>query len=61
KLLTLPPADAATTILRAVERRRPRVLVGRDALVIDTLARLLPVTHRRVLSVATRLAARRGR
>jgi short-subunit dehydrogenase len=61
KVLTLPPADAAAAILRAVERRRPRVLVGRDALVIDTLARLLPVTHRRLLSAAARLAARRGR
>ena len=55
-----PPADAAATILRAVERRRPRVLVGRDALVLDTLARLLPVTHRRLLAAATRLAARRS-
>jgi short-subunit dehydrogenase len=61
KVLTLPPADAAAAILRAVERRRPRVLVGRDALVIDTLARLLPVTHRRLLSAAARLAARRAR
>ena len=61
KVLTLPPADAAAAILRAVERRRPRVLVGRDALVIDTLARLLPVTHRRLLSGAARLAARRAR
>ena len=31
KLLTLDPADAAEAILRAVHRRRPRVLVGRDA------------------------------
>jgi len=61
KVLTLPPADAAAAILRAVERRKPRVLVGRDALVIDTLARLLPVTHRRLLSGAARLAARRAR
>jgi short-subunit dehydrogenase len=59
KLLTLPAADAAATILRAVERRRSRVLVGRDAVVIDTLARLLPATHRRLLSGAARLAARR--
>ncbi len=59
KLLTLDPAAAAETILRGVQRRRPRVLVGRDALVLDTLARLLPVTHRRVLSAAARLESRR--
>ena len=59
KLLTLDPTVAAETILRAVHRRRPRVLVGRDAVVLDTLARLLPVTHRRLLSATTRLATRR--
>jgi short-subunit dehydrogenase len=59
KLLTLDPADAAATILRAVHRRRPRVLVGRDAAVLDKLARLLPVGNGRLLTVATRKAARR--
>jgi NAD(P)-dependent dehydrogenase (short-subunit alcohol dehydrogenase family) len=59
KLLTLDPADAAATILRAVQRRRPRVLVGRDAVVLDKLARLLPVGNGRLLTAATRKAARR--
>jgi short-subunit dehydrogenase len=59
QLLTLAPADAAETILRAVHRRRPRVLVGRDAVIMDKLARLLPVGNGRLLSAATRLAARR--
>jgi short-subunit dehydrogenase len=58
KLLTLDPADAAATILRAVHRRRPRVLVGRDAVVLDKLARLLPVGNGRLLAAATRKAAR---
>jgi short-subunit dehydrogenase len=59
KLLTLDPADAAATILRAVHRRRPRVLVGRDAVVLDKLARLLPVGNGSLLAAATRKAARR--
>ncbi len=59
QLLTLAPADAAETILRAVHRRRPRVLVGRDAVIMDKLARLLPVGNGRLLSAATRRAARR--
>jgi short-subunit dehydrogenase len=59
KFLTLDPAAAAETILRAVHRRRPRVLVGRDAQVLDALTRLLPVTHRRLLSAVTRLATPR--
>jgi short-subunit dehydrogenase len=59
KMLTLDPAAAAETILRAVHRRRPRVLVGRDAVVLDKLARLLPVGNGRLLSAATNRARRR--
>jgi short-subunit dehydrogenase len=54
RMLTLDPTVAASTILRAVHRRRPRVLVGRDATLLDALARALPVTHRRLLAAATR-------
>jgi short-subunit dehydrogenase len=54
RMLTLDPAVAAATVLRAVHRRRPRVLVGRDATLLDALARALPVTHRRLLAAATR-------
>jgi short-subunit dehydrogenase len=60
RLLTLDPAVAAETILRAVRRRRLRVLVGRDAVVLDALVRLLPVTHRRLFAALTRVATRRA-
>jgi len=59
QLLTLAPADAAEIILRAVHRRRPRVLVGRDAVILDKLARMLPVGNGRLLSAATRRSTRR--
>jgi NAD(P)-dependent dehydrogenase (short-subunit alcohol dehydrogenase family) len=42
KLLRMPAATAAATILDAVEKDRPRVLVGTDAKVADLLVRLLP-------------------
>jgi short-subunit dehydrogenase len=58
RLLTHDPADAAETILRAVHRRRPRVLVGRSAVVLDTLTRLLPVGSGRLLAAAARREAR---
>lgn len=57
-MLTLDPADAAETILRAVHRRRPRVLVGRDAVLIEKLARLLPVGNGRLLSAVVRRSTR---
>lgn len=45
KMLRLPPERAAEIIVRAVERRRARVLVGGDAKVIALLERLMPVGH----------------
>jgi short-subunit dehydrogenase len=54
RILTLDPAVAAARILQAIHRRRPRVLVGRDATLLDALARALPVTHRRLLAAAAR-------
>ena len=59
QMLTLDPADAAPAILRAVHRRRPRVLVGRDAVALDALARLFPTRAAALLSAAARRGARR--
>ncbi|MBW9119885.1 SDR family NAD(P)-dependent oxidoreductase [Microbacterium trichothecenolyticum] len=38
------PADAAARIVEATVRRRPRTMIGREARVVDLLARLTP-TH----------------
>lgn len=52
RLLTMDPTKAAEIILRGVERRRARVLVGGSARALDVLARLLPVSYSRILAVA---------
>lgn len=39
------PEEAAARILRGVERREPRILVGMDAYQIDVLQRLRPATY----------------
>ena len=44
-LLTLPAEDAAEQIARAIERRRERVLIGRDAKQAEWLQRILPVGY----------------
>ena len=57
-LLTIPPAAAAEQILRGIERRRPRVLIGwATARVPDVLARVAPGSY----GTALRLVARRRR
>lgn len=45
KLLRLPPEFAGETIVRGIERRQPRVLIGSDAKVISLVSRLLPVSY----------------
>ncbi|MGV9213037.1 SDR family NAD(P)-dependent oxidoreductase [Micromonospora sp. RB23] len=49
KLLTIAPERAAGVILRGVERRRGRVLIGWSAKVPDLLARIMPASYHRVL------------
>jgi short-subunit dehydrogenase len=54
KLLTMDPAKAAAIILRGVEHRRGRVLIGGSAKVLDVVARLLPSSYGRILAAAAK-------
>jgi NAD(P)-dependent dehydrogenase (short-subunit alcohol dehydrogenase family) len=45
KLLRLPPEVAGETIVRGIERREPRILIGSDARTISLVSRLLPVSY----------------
>ncbi len=49
KLLRMPPSVAGETIVRGIERREPRILVGSDAKAISLIARLWPVSYWKVL------------
>ncbi len=51
KLLRLPPEVAGETIVRGIECRQARVLVGSDAKFISLIARLLPVSYWKVLAL----------
>jgi NAD(P)-dependent dehydrogenase (short-subunit alcohol dehydrogenase family) len=48
KLLRMPAAQAARTVVDGVEAGRPRVLVGNDAKVIDLVVRLVPRLYPRI-------------
>lgn len=50
KLLRLPPEVAGETIVRGVEQRMSRVLVGSDAKLLSVIARLLPVSYWKVVA-----------
>ncbi len=57
-LLTYPPEKAAREILDGVQRRRARVLIAFSAKLPAMLARLMPVSHMRVIEALTAVAAR---
>jgi short-subunit dehydrogenase len=52
RLLRIDPAVAARQILAAVERRRPRLLIGWSARVPDALVRVLPGSYWRLVARA---------
>jgi short-subunit dehydrogenase len=45
KLLKTPPEKAASQIIAAIEKRQPRLLIGRDARMGDRIQRLFPATY----------------
>jgi short-subunit dehydrogenase len=50
RLTPTSPEAAATRILEGIERREPRILIGRDARSIDILQRLKPATYWKTLA-----------
>jgi short-subunit dehydrogenase len=50
KLLTMPPEDAAAMIVEAIEKRRPRLLIGWSAKVPDVLVRLMPGAYWKLIA-----------
>jgi len=57
RVLTMPPAEAGEIIIKAVERRAARVLVGRDAKMMALLERLAPVSYWNILGPLLRRSA----
>ena len=54
------PADAARRIIKGIEKNEPRILIGRDAQLMDLLQRFRPATYwnilaRRIEKMATRV------
>jgi len=48
------PDRAASIILHGAEREKKRILVGRDAWVLDKIQRLAPVGYRRLIELASK-------
>src|SRR5262245_23182799 len=54
RVLTMDPAKAAAVILRGVQTRRRRIVIGRTAKVLDLLARTAPTAYGPILTAVAR-------
>jgi len=50
KLLRIAPEDAAAQIVAAIEKRRPRLLIGASAKIPDVLVRLMPGSYWKLIA-----------
>ncbi|MGG7604803.1 SDR family NAD(P)-dependent oxidoreductase [Massilia sp. BKSP1R2A-1] len=53
RLLRMPPERAGEIVVRGIERRRARILVGSDARIVALLERLSPIHYWKLLKKAT--------
>jgi NAD(P)-dependent dehydrogenase (short-subunit alcohol dehydrogenase family) len=52
------PERAAEIIIDGIERRKPRILVGPDAVLLDVMVRAMPVRYQKVMNVLGKLMFR---
>ncbi len=59
KVAMTTPQQAAAVIVNGIEQRKKRILIGRDATVLDLIQRLLPVRYWALLMRVAKLSARK--
>lgn len=58
KIARTSPEEAANVILRGVEKGKPRVLIGLDAVTLDAFVRLTGARYQRVFAALGRRVAK---
>ena len=58
RLARTSPEQAAATIVRGIEKGSPRVLIGKDAVLIDRIQRLMPERYHALLDALMRRLAK---
>lgn len=58
KLAMTTAQDAALAIIKGITHNKRRVLIGKDAIVIDFLQRMMPTAYQRIISTSAKLANR---
>ena len=60
KMTRTSPESAAAQIIRAIEKRKPRLLIGADAKLISLVTRLFPVSYTRLVAALSPEDVARG-
>ena len=58
KAVRTTPERAAEVIVNGIVKRKPRILIGPDAVILDLLVRLLPVRYQQVMGLLNKLMFR---
>lgn len=61
KLFRTTPEEAASTIIKGIRGNKRRVLIGADAVAIDSMQRLLPTTYQRLMVTGQKMLAKRSK
>ncbi len=61
KMFRTTAEEAASTIIKGIRGNKRRVLIGADAVAIDTMQRLLPTTYQRLMVTGQKVMAKRGK
>ena len=61
KMFRTTPEEAASTIIKGIRANKRRVLIGADAVAIDTMQRLLPTSYQRLMVTGQKVMAKRGK
>jgi short-subunit dehydrogenase len=59
KIAMTTPEKAAQTIVRGIERRSARILIGPDAYVFDAIPRVLGAAYQRPIAMFARMGIKR--
>ena len=60
KMFRTTPEQAAATIIAGIRGNKRRVLIGADAVAIDTMQRLLPTSYQKLMVSGQKLMRKRG-
>jgi|TARA_R110002073_G_scaffold336589_1_gene536539 butyryl-CoA dehydrogenase len=61
KMFRTTPEDAAATIIKGIRSNKRRVLIGSDAVAVDSMQRMMPTAYQKIMISGQKLLAKYGK